>query len=108
MLVKLRERALKRDARTAITTATASTSESEKQLGASMSAYAEEQHLQAEILKRKSAIINELIVNLGYLPLTVHWSLKAGLFKNDVWVHVFGMVAAVYSFRGSWHATRGA
>lgn len=105
-LVKMRERALKRDARTAITTATADPSGGEKQLGASMSAYAEEQHLQAEILKRKSAIINELIVNLGYLPLTVHWSLKSGLFKNDVWVHVFGMIAAVYSFRGSWQATR--
>ncbi|KIM27539.1 hypothetical protein M408DRAFT_329981 [Serendipita vermifera MAFF 305830] len=107
-LVMMRERALKRDARTTITTATtSSTREGEKQLGASMSAYAEEQHLQAEILKRKSAIINELIVNLGYLPLTVHWSLKTGLFKNDVWVHVFGMIAAVYSFRGSWRASRG-
>lgn len=70
-LVQMRERALARDAKAAITTA--STAQSEKQLGASMNAYAEEQHMRAEILKRKSAIINELVVNLSYLPLTVHW-----------------------------------
>jgi hypothetical protein len=103
-LVKMREKALARDARAAIITA--STSQPEKQLDASMSAYAEEQHMQAELLKRKSAILNEFIVNLGYLPLTVHWSLKTGLFKNDIWVHLFGMVAAVYSFRGSWLASQ--
>ncbi|KAG8831246.1 hypothetical protein FRC17_003442 [Serendipita sp. 399] len=65
----------------------------------------EQENLRAELLRRKDAILNELIVNIGYLPLTVHWSLKGGLFKNDIWVHLFGMVAALASFRGSWIAS---
>lgn len=32
-------------------------------------------------------------------------SLEKGLFKNEVWVGVFGMIAAVASFRSGWKAT---
>jgi len=58
-----------------------------------------------EMEQRWDAFWSEVVVNLGYLPLTIHWSLEKGLFKNDVWVGVFGMVAAVASFRTGWKAT---
>jgi len=58
-----------------------------------------------EIAQRWDAWWSEVIVNLGYLPLTVHWSLEQGLFKNDVWVGVFGLVAGIASFRSGWRAT---
>lgn len=58
-----------------------------------------------ELAKRWDALLNELIVNLGYLPLTVHWSLEQGLFKNDVWVGVFGLIAGLASWRSGWKAT---
>lgn len=58
-----------------------------------------------ELQQRKDAFWSEVVINLGYLPLTVHWSLEKGLFKNDVWVGVFGLVAAVASFRAGWKAT---
>ncbi|KAF5342008.1 hypothetical protein D9611_001948 [Ephemerocybe angulata] len=54
---------------------------------------------------RWDAFWSEVVVNLGYLPLTIHWSLEKGLIKNDVWVGVFGLVAAVTSFRSGWKAT---
>ncbi|PVG04223.1 hypothetical protein CPB86DRAFT_721925 [Serendipita vermifera] len=90
-LLKRRERALARDAA----------------MGKNHLTAAEELQLATEMKTRKGALLNELVVNLGYLPLTIHWSLKGGLFKNDVWVHIFGFVAAVASFRGSWKATAG-
>jgi len=57
------------------------------------------------INQRKQAIRNETWVNLGYLPLTVHWSLPNGLFKNELWVGLFGLIAAIGGFRGGWAAT---
>jgi len=57
------------------------------------------------IHQRKQAIRNETWVNLGYLPLTVHWSLPNGLFKNELWVGLFGLIAAIGGFRGGWAAT---
>ncbi|CAG7852594.1 SubName: Full=Uncharacterized protein {ECO:0000313/EMBL:CCA71460.1} [Serendipita indica DSM 11827] len=89
-LLKMRERAITKDATT------------EKRASSP-----EQQNLRLEIQRRKNAILNELVVNLGNLPLTVHWSLKGGLFKNEFWVHFFGLIAAVASFRGSWIATAG-
>lgn len=85
-LLKLRERALKRN--------------SEKKFD-DVSASPE----RLEVAQRKKAILNELLVNIGYLPLTVHWSLEKGLFSNEALVGLFGMVAAVCSFRGGWAAT---
>ncbi|KAF9450081.1 hypothetical protein P691DRAFT_702051 [Macrolepiota fuliginosa MF-IS2] len=58
-----------------------------------------------EIAQRWDAWWSEVVVNLGYLPLTVHWSLEQGLFKNDMWVGVFGLVAGIASFRSGWRAT---
>ncbi|KAF5327595.1 hypothetical protein D9619_004113 [Psilocybe cf. subviscida] len=59
----------------------------------------------SEMAQRWDAFWSEVVINLGYLPLTVHWSLEKGLFSNDVWVGVFGLVAAVASFRTGWKAT---
>ncbi|KAJ2920922.1 hypothetical protein H1R20_g16172, partial [Candolleomyces eurysporus] len=58
-----------------------------------------------EMGERWDAFWSEVVINLGYLPLTIHWSLEKGLFKNDVWVGLFGLVAAVTSFRTGWKAT---
>ncbi|KAJ3514908.1 hypothetical protein NLJ89_g2089 [Agrocybe chaxingu] len=59
----------------------------------------------AEMQQRWDAFWSEVIINLGYLPLTIHWSLEKGLFKNDLWVGVFGLIASVASFRTGWKAT---
>lgn len=53
-LLKLRERALKRNSEKKFDDASPSSD-------------------QVEIAQRKKAILNELFVNIGYLPLTVHW-----------------------------------
>ena len=55
-LLKMRERAITKDATT------------EKRASSP-----EQQTLKLEIQNRKNAILNELVVNLGNLPLTVHW-----------------------------------
>ncbi|PWZ02579.1 hypothetical protein BCV70DRAFT_196825 [Testicularia cyperi] len=54
-----------------------------------------------ELDDRKAAILNELWVNLGYLPLTLHWSTSTGLF-GDGWVGLFGTIAGVAGFRSGW------
>jgi len=59
----------------------------------------------ADIQKRKGAIWNEFWVNVGYLPLTLHWSLESGLYRNEAWTGFFGLIAALASFRGGWAAT---
>ncbi|KZV73005.1 hypothetical protein PENSPDRAFT_750479 [Peniophora sp. CONT] len=58
----------------------------------------------AEVKRRWDAWYNELAVNLAYLPLTIHWSLEKGLIKNDFVVNLFGLAAALASFRGGWKA----
>ncbi|KAI0255160.1 hypothetical protein BJV78DRAFT_1119946 [Lactifluus subvellereus] len=59
----------------------------------------------AELARRWDSLYNELAVNLSYLPMTIHWSLEKGLFKNDAWVSLFGLAAAIASFRSGWKAT---
>lgn len=58
----------------------------------------------AELDERKDAILTELWVNIGYLPLTAHWSVMTGLI-SDTWVGIFGSIAAVASLRKGWRAT---
>ncbi|KAF9004049.1 hypothetical protein BDQ17DRAFT_1355418 [Cyathus striatus] len=58
-----------------------------------------------ELNQRWDAYWSELITNIGNFPLTIHWSLEKGLFRNDIWVGLFGTVAAVASFRAGWKAT---
>lgn len=85
-LLKIRERALKRN--------------SGKINGAGQTSLED-----VEVAQGKSAIWNEALVSVGYLPLTLHWSLEQGLFANDTWVGLFGTIAALASFRGGWAAT---
>ena len=47
----------------------------------------------------------ELVVNLAYAPLTVHWSLEKGL-VNEFWVGLLGSVAGITGFREAWKITR--
>ncbi|EKM78827.1 hypothetical protein AGABI1DRAFT_114405 [Agaricus bisporus var. burnettii JB137-S8] len=58
-----------------------------------------------ELTQRWDAWWSEVVVNLGYLPLTIHWSLKKGLYKNELWTAIFGLIAGVASFRSGWRAT---
>ncbi|KJA14516.1 hypothetical protein HYPSUDRAFT_150319 [Hypholoma sublateritium FD-334 SS-4] len=58
-----------------------------------------------EMNQRWDAFWSEVVINMGYLPLTIHWSMEGGLFRNETWVAVFGLVAAVASFRTGWKAT---
>ncbi|KAH8100990.1 hypothetical protein BXZ70DRAFT_892779 [Cristinia sonorae] len=63
---------------------------------------------QAELVdlrKRWDAFWGQVVVNLGYAPLTLHWSLEGGLFNNEAWVGVFGLIAALASWRNGWKAT---
>ncbi|KAI0034218.1 hypothetical protein K488DRAFT_84192 [Vararia minispora EC-137] len=59
----------------------------------------------ANMKKQWEGWYNELAVNLAYFPLTIHWSLDKGLFKNNIWVDLLGLAAALASFRGGWKAT---
>ncbi|SAM69121.1 uncharacterized protein UBRO_00691 [Ustilago bromivora] len=54
-----------------------------------------------ELDDRKAAILNELWVNLGYLPLTIHWSCAKGLI-GEGWVGLFGTIAAMAGLRSGW------
>lgn len=58
----------------------------------------------ADLAERKDAILNELWVNIGYLPLTLHWSVSTGLIP-EVWVGVFGTIAAAAGLRSGWKAS---
>ncbi|KAG6830872.1 hypothetical protein H0H92_014237 [Tricholoma furcatifolium] len=58
-----------------------------------------------ELQQRWDAYWTELVTNLAYLPLTIHWSLEKGFIKNDVWVGVLGLIAGIASFRSGWKAT---
>ena len=44
-------------------------------------------------------IKNDTIIQLSYLPLTIHWSIARGLFSNDIWVGVLGSIAAITQFK---------
>jgi hypothetical protein len=46
----------------------------------------------------------ELVVNLGYAPLTLHWSLETGLI-SDFWVGLFGSVVGIAGLRARWQDT---
>ncbi|KAF8631367.1 hypothetical protein AX15_002424 [Amanita polypyramis BW_CC] len=48
---------------------------------------------------------SDAVTNLAYFPMTIHWSMESGLFKDGVWIDIFGFIAAVMSFRSGWKAT---
>lgn len=46
----------------------------------------------------------EMVVNLAYAPLTVHWSLEKGL-VTEFWVGLLGSVAGWTGLKVLWHNT---
>ncbi|CAG8480408.1 9887_t:CDS:2 [Paraglomus brasilianum] len=52
----------------------------------------------------KEQIVRSTLINVGYLPLTIHWSLENSSFP-DVGVGFFGTLAAVYQTIGCWKST---
>ena len=56
-----------------------------------------------DIAARKDALVSELWVNIGYFPLTLHWSVETGLL-SEFWVGVFGTIAAAAGMRTGWRA----
>ncbi len=46
----------------------------------------------------------QLIVDLAYAPLTVHWSLEEGL-VSEFWVGLLGSIAGVTASRALWRNT---
>ncbi|KAG0084928.1 hypothetical protein BGZ93_004254 [Podila epicladia] len=58
----------------------------------------------ASLKAEKKGIIINTIINTGYLPLTVHWSLEKSSFP-DVGVGMFGGVAALAQFYVAWKSS---
>jgi len=46
----------------------------------------------------------EMVVNVAWAPLTLHWSLEEG-FVGDFWVGLLGSVAGLTGFRELWKTT---
>lgn len=57
-----------------------------------------------ERYQQKKEWFRQLIINIGYLPLTVHWSLDGGIGLSDVQVGICGTVAAIGQLIGQWNA----
>lgn len=55
--------------------------------------------------ERRAAVINGLVVNLAYTPLTLHWSLPNGLYASEAITGICGLVAAVAQLRAGWKAS---
>jgi hypothetical protein len=100
-LLRLRARALERTRGHPSPVSHMQKASSEKSLSAEQ---VQTRRLWDDLDDRKEAILNEFWVNLGYLPLTLHWSLSTGLF-NDAWVGLFGTIAAGAGFRSGWKRT---
>ena len=58
-----------------------------------------------EMEGRRAALINGLIVNLAYTPLTLHWSMPKGLYGSELITGICGFVAAVAQLRAGWKAS---
>lgn len=55
--------------------------------------------------ERRAALINGLLVNLAYAPLTIHWSLTNGLYASEAITGLCGLVAAMAQLRAGWKAS---
>ncbi|KAI9323679.1 peroxisomal biogenesis factor 11 [Dichotomocladium elegans] len=58
----------------------------------------------ASIKAERSSIFVNTMINSGYLPLTVHWSLEQGLIP-DVLVGLFGGFASIFQIYAAWRDT---
>ncbi|KAG6332992.1 hypothetical protein ID866_6097 [Astraeus odoratus] len=59
----------------------------------------------AELRRSWDTFWNEVIANTANLPLAIHWSLKNGIFTNELWPSFFALVNAIAAFRSGWRAT---
>ncbi|CAG8798176.1 45731_t:CDS:2, partial [Gigaspora margarita] len=57
-----------------------------------------------ELKAEGDRIFRETLINVGYFPLTLHWSIENSRFP-DVGVGVFGTLAAFYELSHAWRAT---
>ncbi|RIB21242.1 peroxisomal biogenesis factor 11 [Gigaspora rosea] len=57
-----------------------------------------------ELKAEGDRIFRETLINVGYFPLTLHWSVENSRFP-DVGVGVFGTLAAFYELSHAWRAT---
>ncbi|KAJ9114277.1 hypothetical protein QFC22_005729 [Naganishia vaughanmartiniae] len=46
--------------------------------------------------------LEEVVINVGYAPLTIHWSLPNGAWSNEAWTGVFGTIACLAGIRAKW------
>ncbi|PWN51849.1 hypothetical protein IE53DRAFT_33674 [Violaceomyces palustris] len=105
-LLRLRAKALERSRGhpSPLAKKTGPTSDEKGQFGGPSEEQVVTRKMWDELDDRKEAILNELWVNIGYLPLTIHWSCPAGLF-GEPWVGLFGTVAAIAGIRSGWKNT---
>jgi hypothetical protein len=59
----------------------------------------------ARIAAAEKRINNSALIQFGYAPLTMHWSLESGILPDPVWVGIFGTLSAWFSLVGTWRAT---
>ncbi|KAI5451742.1 hypothetical protein NCC49_001389 [Naganishia albida] len=52
--------------------------------------------------KEKESWAEEVVTNVGYAPLTIHWSLPNGAWTNEMWTGIFGTVACLAGIRSKW------
>ncbi|KAH9815820.1 peroxisomal biogenesis factor 11 [Melampsora americana] len=73
----------------------------------------EDQYLEGDVEKKdrkkfheqRAALMNGVIINLAYAPLTLHWSLSQGLYRSESITALCGIVAALGQLRAAWKAT---
>ncbi|KAF9223744.1 hypothetical protein BS17DRAFT_733490 [Gyrodon lividus] len=58
-----------------------------------------------DLRNRWDAFWNEVVANSANLPIAIHWSLKQGIFTNDIWPTILGFINGVAAFRSGWKAT---
>ena len=57
---------------------------------------------ETELQTLRTSFLEDLVSNIGYAPLTIHWSLYSGLWTNPAWTGVFGTMACLAGIRRGW------
>ncbi|KAH9818256.1 peroxisomal biogenesis factor 11 [Melampsora americana] len=73
----------------------------------------EDQYLEQDVEKKdrkkfqeqRAALMNGVMINLAYAPLTLHWSLSQGLYSSESITALCGIVAALGQLRAAWKAS---
>ncbi|KAJ7621074.1 hypothetical protein FB45DRAFT_1032339 [Roridomyces roridus] len=53
-------------------------------------------------MKRKRAIVFQLVTNISRLPVILHWSVVGGIYKNEVWTSGLSLLSGMAAFWGGW------